>query len=245
MKIVSSLNQSQPLTDLSSWRDAFVAIDINESHWKEGRSACSLARYFLSGRAEPEIVATLNGLLAGEGDAVECLERGEIECLCPFDTYRNPRRQDMGIWGRTKNGRRFFVGVEAKVDEPFSDDTLGSAMKKAGKTKIEKPESHALDRIQGLCDWFGVSPDDETVRDLRYQLFYFTKGTADVADIDIRILLLLTFRTSEYDTGKGEGNAADWKAFLDRFFVPVTGGCKLNIAKCQQPVFAVEKVVER
>ena len=243
MKIVSPLNPSQPLTDLSAWRDAFVAIDKNPSHWKEGRSACSLARYFLSGRGEPEIVATVNGLLAD--DSVECLERGEIECLCPFDAYRNPRRQDMGIWGWTKNGRRFFVGVEAKVDEPFSDDTLGSALAKAGKTKIAKPKSCALDRIHGLCDWFDVSPEDETVRDLRYQLFHFTKGTADVADVDIRIMLLLTFHTPEYDSKKGEGNAADWQAFLNRFFVPVTGGYRLNVDKCPSQVFAVEMNVDQ
>ncbi len=241
MTIVSP---SKPLADLATWKKAFIAIDKNPRHWKEGRSACSLARYFLSRRAEPEIVAILNGLLAGEGDAVECLERGEIECLCPFDAYRNPRRQDMGIWGRTKNGRRFFVGVEAKVDEPFSDDTLGSALAKAEKSRQAKPKSHALDRIHGLCDWFGVSPDNETVRDLRYQLFHFTKGTADVADVDIRIMLLLTFHTSEYDPEKGSRNAAEWKAFLKRFFVPVTGGYRLNIAECQHAVFAVEKVVE-
>ncbi len=242
MKIVSPLNPSMPLTDLSSWRDAFVAIDKNQGHWKDGRSACSLARYFLSGRGEPEIVAALNDLLAD--DSVECLDRGEIECLCPFDAYRNPRRQDMGIWGRTKNGRRFFVGVEAKVDEPFSDDTLGIACEKAIKTKIEKPESHAPDRIHGLCDWFGVSPEDETVRDLRYQLFHFTKGTADVEDVDIRILLLLTFRTPEYDSKKGKGNTADWKAFLNRFFVAVTGGYRLDIEKCPSQVFAVEMTVD-
>jgi hypothetical protein len=135
--------------------------------------------------------------------------------------------------------------VEAKVDEPFSDDTLGSACEKAIKTKIEKPESHALDRIHELCDWFGVSPDDETVRNLRYQLFHFTKGTADVADVDIRIMLLITFRTSEYDSEKGEGNATDWQAFLNRFFVPVTGGYELNIGKCPTQVFAVEMTVDQ
>ncbi len=243
MKIVSPQNPLMPLTDLSAWRDAFVAIDKNSGHWKEGRSACSLARYFLSGRGETEIVATLNGILGD--NSVECLERGEIECLCPFDAYRNPRRQDMGIWGRTKNGRRFFIGVEAKVDEPFSDDTLGSACEKAIKTKIAKPESHALDRIHGLCDWFGVSPEDEAVRDLRYQLFHFTKGTADMADSDIRIMLLLTFHTPEYDSKKGEGNAFDWQMFLKRFFVPVTGGYRLNIAKCSLPVFAVEMTVNQ
>ena len=243
MKIVSPLNPSKPLTDLSSWRDAFVAIDKNPGHWKEGRSACSLARYFLSGRGEAEVIAALNGILGD--DPVECLERGEIECLCPFDAYRNPRRQDMGIWGLTKNGHRFFVGVEAKVDEPFSDDMLVSALTKARKTKIAKPESHALDRINGLCDWFGVSQEDESVRNLRYQLFHFTKGTADVADVDIRIMLLLTFRTSEYDTGKGVGNAADWQAFLNRFFVPVTGGYKLKVDKSPSQVFAVEMIVDQ
>ncbi len=243
MKIVSPLNPSQPLTDLSSWRDAFVAIDKNPGHWKEGRSACSLARYFLSGKGEAEVITALNGILGD--DPVECLERGEIECLCPFDAYRNPRRQDMGIWGRTKNGRRFFVGVEAKVDEPFSDDTLGNAREKARRTKIEKPKSRALDRIHGLCDWFGVLPEDETVRDLRYQLFHFTKGTADVADVNIRIMLLITFRTSEYDTEKGEGNATDWQAFLNRFFVPVTGGYGLDVDKCPSQVFAVEMTVDQ
>ena len=64
-----------------------------------------------------------------------------------------------------------------------------------------------------------------------------------MADVDIRIMLLLTFRTSEYDSEKGEGNATDWQAFLNRFFVPVTGGYRLNVDKCQYPLFAVERVV--
>ena len=241
MKIVSPLNPEKELDTLSSWKDAFIAIDKNPGHWKEGRSACSLARYFLSGRGEAEIVATVNGIL-GE-DTVEGLERGEIETPCPFDDYLNPRRQDMGIWGRTKSGRRFFVGIEAKVDESFSENTLGSALMEAAKTKADKPKSHAVDRIAGLCDWFGVSPEDEAVCNLRYQLVHFTKGTADVADVDIRIMLLLTFHTPEYDSRKGEGNAADWQAFVNRFFVPVQGGYKLNIANCASTVYAVEKIV--
>ena len=59
MTIVSP---SKPLADLATWKKAFIAIDKNPRHWKEGRNACSLARYFLSGRGEPEIVSALNAV---------------------------------------------------------------------------------------------------------------------------------------------------------------------------------------
>lgn len=59
-KIVSPQSPAKTLTDLVAWKDAFLAIDKKPLHLKKGRSACSLARYFLSRRAAPEIVATLN-----------------------------------------------------------------------------------------------------------------------------------------------------------------------------------------
>ena len=44
--IISNKNNTV-ITDITSWKNAFIEVD-NSKHWKEGRSAHSLATYFLS-----------------------------------------------------------------------------------------------------------------------------------------------------------------------------------------------------
>ena len=230
MKILSL----REIKDMPSWKMAFCAID--KKNWKEGRSAHALAEYFLSHNGEAGIVEKLNaGVL--EDDSIECLDEGIIELECPFDAYSHPRRQDMGIWGKTRSGKSIFIGVEAKVDEPFGD-TIADARKRG-----EKANSNLPARINGLCSWLGVSEDDEKIQKLRYQLFYFTKGTADV-DADICVLLSLTFKTSEYDENKAKENKADWDAFIGHFFDAVSGGHRLKSTICAKPVYAVSMTVD-
>ena len=43
-------------------------------------------------------------------------------------------RLDLGITGRTGSGESLFVGLEAKVDEPFGSETVGERYQKAIET---------------------------------------------------------------------------------------------------------------
>ena len=211
-----------PLDSMEKWKNAFCKIDGDASHWKAGRSAQSLAEWVLSGEACKTITNELNKLTELKDDLVRCFDRAEIECLCPFDSYPNPRRQDMGIWGRTESGKVFFIGVEAKVDEPF-DRTLREVMESAKAKLIKTPSSQSLARISGLCRWFGINIDDGSVcsddANLRYQLLHFAKGTADIENVDFRIMLLVTFQTDKSAPQKVKNNIDEWNRFLKRFFV--------------------------
>ena len=48
------------------------------------------------------------------------LDRAISEYEQKFDDFRGRGRiHDLGIFGQTESGKSLFVGVEAKVDEPF------------------------------------------------------------------------------------------------------------------------------
>ena len=231
MKILSL----REIKDMSSWEKAFCAID--KKNWKRGRSAYALAEYFLSHDGEAEIAAKLNGDIL-KVDPIKRMNEGVIEHECPFDEYSHPRRQDLGIWGEAESGKSVFIGIEAKVDETFGD-TITETRKRG-----EKANSNLPARIRGLCKWFSVPEDDEDIQKLRYQLFYFTKGTADV-DADICVLLSLTFKTAEYNETKAKENKKDWDAFVGRFFDAVPGGHRLKTSICEEkPVYAVSMTVD-
>ena len=232
-----------PLDSIEKWKDAFCKIDGDSSHWKTGRSAQSLAEWVLSGEACKTITSELNTLTEFKDDHVRCFDRAVIECPCPFDSYPSPRQQDMGIWGRTESGKIFFIGVEAKVDEPFGQ-TLREAIASAKKDARDHPASHRETRIRELSNWFGIATTDDCIRgeegNFRYQLFHFAKGTADVPDVDFRIMLLVTFQTDMSDPKKVKDNIDDWNRFLKRFFVSDSGESHLQIPSEHNALIALK-----
>lgn len=236
MKIISEKHPETELKTMEAWKEAFVDIDGDPGHWRDGFSACSLAKYFLGDarKAESTIKETLNRLLGD--DPVESLDEGIVEHECPFDDYGKPRRQDIGVFGKTKGGKRLYVGIEAKVNEPF-DKTIGEKLEDAERALRENPRSNSGNRIKELCEWFGVSENDEKIQSLRYQLFHFAKATANI-DADICVLLVLTFETTESDAEKQAKNAADWNEFASNFFDEVPGGYRLKPGIAAKPVYA-------
>ena len=232
-----------PLDSLEKWKDAFCKIDGDSSHWKTGRSAQSLAEWVLSGAAGETIKSELDNLASFKNDPVCCFDKAVIEYLCPFDSYPNPRRQDLGIWGRTESSKRFFIGLEAKVDESF-DRTLREVTESARAKLSNCPSSQGLARIIDLRRWFGINIDDDSVCDddanLRYQLLHFAKGTADVGDVDFRIMLLVTFQTDISDPQKVKDNIDDWNSFLKRFFVSDSGESRLQIPSEHNSLIALK-----
>lgn len=223
---------------MDAWRDLFCEID-SAKHWKEGRSAQSLAKFILERNGEREIKAAVNSVLYN--DNVDVLTDAVIECNCSFDRYPTPRRQDMGIWGKTVAGKRFFIGLEAKVDESFGP-TVNEAIIEAVAYRDQHPKSKRVDRITELCRSFGVAADEASK--FRYQLFHYTAGTANVPGIDIHIMLTLVFKTSMYNEGKGTQNKLDYDNFIARFFEKKKGCWQLK--KCALPArpYAIYRVVD-
>ena len=223
---------------MNAWEDLFCRID-SIKHWKEGRSAQSLAEFILERNGEREIIEAVNPVLYN--DNVDALTDAVIECNCSFDRYPTPRRQDMGIWGKTVNGKRLFIGVEAKVDESFGP-TVSEAISEAITYRNQHPKSKRFDRITELCQNFGVTVEE--VGQFRYQLFHYAAGTASVPGIDIHIMLTLVFKTGEYNESNGSQNELDYERFIERFFEKKNGRCQLKKSTLPARPYAIYHIVD-
>ena len=196
MKIETS--DGKPLRSLAEWR----AVHKPE-HWKPGRSAHSVADFIANRNGARRLSQHVSEVL---GESVE-FHKIIPEHKVKFDQYRNPRVHDLGIYGETESGKSLFVGVEAKVDEPFGAHVADEWRKANTPSK--------RNRISQLCDRFqdgpGISPTDE----IRYQLMHGAAGTVE-AGADVSVLYIAVFATDDYDPAKGETNFQDCQTFLNR-----------------------------
>ena len=214
--IISNKNNTV-ITDITSWKNAFIEVD-NSKHWKEGRSAHSLATYFLSPAIEQslgmlKIKECLNA--CGYGDVEYTHARIEHESR--FDTYRSGRKQDMVIW--TQCGKcRIVVCIEAKVDETFGD-TLSDAYNESLKYVKLHPASKRKARIEDLCQKYLKIQPAEILEEngIRYQLLHYLAGSIGEAKGygNIVFMPIMVFKASEnYDFIKTKKNKEDYDAFM-------------------------------
>lgn len=214
--IISNKNNTV-ITDITSWKNAFIEVD-NSKHWKEGRSAHSLATYFLSPAIEQslgmlKIKECLNA--CGYGDVEYTHARIEHESR--FDTYRSGRMQDMVIWALCGKCR-IVVCIEAKVDETFGD-TLSDAYNESLKYVKLHPASKRKARIEGLCQKYLKIQPAEILEEngIRYQLLHYLAGSISEAKGygNIVFMPIMVFKTSEnYDFTKTKKNKEDYDAFM-------------------------------
>lgn len=185
------------ITSYQDWKDCFYkAYGKPDAPWKVGKSAESLAAFFTPGLpgtpyGETYMTALVRNL-TGASDVQ--FESGEIEHLSPFDPYPKPRQQDLAIYGNC-DGKTLFVGIEAKVDEPFDKRTLSDAYKSG-----DKKGSMIHDRIDTflLGKFFnGISHDNSEVSALRYQLFHYLAGS-HCESAEIIVMLVIVFNTEYY-----------------------------------------------
>lgn len=107
------------ITSLEEW--AAIYANPQQSHqWKEHRSAYSVAEFMLNHNGGDAIQSRVSEAL---GYSVQ-LDRAIPEYEVRFDQYGRGRVHDLGVFGHTKTGKSIFVGVEAKVDEPFGASAL-------------------------------------------------------------------------------------------------------------------------
>lgn len=190
------------------WARIFTATK-KKRHWKPGRGAHSLAEFILNHRGAQFITDIVSETL---NDAIS-LDLAYIEQEIRFDQYGHGREHDLGIYGTTSSGKSIFIGLEAKVDEPFGDFLSASYLKSKAK-ELSGVRTNSIKRIDQLIK-DNFEDIDESVFDLRHQLLYATVGTIAVG-ADISVLLVLVFKTKLYDELRAIDNFKDYLAFMLR-----------------------------
>ena len=217
MKIENT--KKQLIVDLESWKTAFIEVD-KEKNWEEGRSACTLAKYFTTPNIEESYgIKKIKEYLEALGFSNLKFNSAEIEHESRFDSFRGQgRMQDLVIWGESEKGR-ILACIEAKVDEKFNE-LLNKAYDTA-KQKFEKaPNSNAQKRIEELCDkYLNVSAESIKSGDgnnIRYQLLYYLAGSICEAKEygNVVFMPIMVFKTDEYNKTEGDRTREDYKQFI-------------------------------
>lgn len=216
MKIENT--KKQLIVDLESWKTAFIEVD-KKNNWKEGRSACTLAKYFTTPNIEESNgIKKIKEYFEALGFSNLKFTSAEIEHRSPFDKYKGgTRMQDLVIWGESEKGS-ILVCIEAKVDEEFNE-LLNEAYKKAKQEKIKDPNSNRQNRIEELCDkYLNVSAESinsEPENNIRYQLLYYLAGSICEAEEygNVVFMPIMVFKTNKYNETIGEMNRKDYEQF--------------------------------
>ena len=228
MKITNKLGRL--LSSFEEWEQGFIEVD-KKSHWREGYSAYSLGLFFSSGKGAKWLSDLETAIFGFELNHAE----GQIEHASKLDEFRGGQRmQDLAIWGKSPSGQSCFIGIEAKVLEPFGDSTVYDAYI-AGIEEREKrnPRSKKAERVSQVTSFLfdGRNPKEETVKDLRYQLMHYFKASAlestSMAEsakplknarpkADIVLLPILVFNTTHYkeDPDLAHDNHCDYIDFV-------------------------------
>lgn len=196
------------IKNINDWYTFIFKSSKKEKHWKDGRSAKSIADFMMNENGEIFIRNLVTELLKEN----VTFENATPELEIRFDDYGHGREHDLGIWGTTGSNKKVFVGVEAKVDESFNEK-ISEAYLSAKIKELNGKETNAPKRIEELLKkhFREIKPEH---LNLRYQLFYSTMGTLAVR-ADISILLIIVFKTTLYNEVTGIENYNDYIQFID------------------------------
>ncbi len=195
------------ITSIEDWKKLFETPQ-QKDHWKVGRSAHSIADFIMHRNGEDKISALIEKVL----DEAVILEKAIPEYEVQFDNYGRGRVHDLGIFGRTQSGKSLFVGIESKVDESFNKPVLDIYLESKAK-QLSGISTKAPERIEDLLK-LNFKKINPSVFDVRYQLLYATAGTV-AENADIYVLLIIVFKTTDYNELKGLDNYRDYLKFID------------------------------
>ena len=206
MRIETS--QGLEIRSLNDWKKLYETPKLIK-HWKEHRSAYSVADFVLNRNGGVQLQDRVSNALHREVTFDRAIPEYEIR----FDSYGKGRVHDLALFGQTSSGESIFVGVEAKVDEPFRelvrDAYLGARAKKITGLKTNAPE-----RIEALLQQHFSSPD-VSMFDVRYQLLYATAGTL-AANADLAVLYVIVFKTPLFNESIASENYKDYLNFITK-----------------------------
>ena len=178
--------KNEKIQSLENWKN-----NISISQWKEGRSAYSLAKYFISHKKDAEdlIQSMLEFVSERENKELSIKDVvAEIEHASKFDDYRRDKMQDLAIYNNKGGYFPFFMGIEAKVDEPFGDTI------KVAKKKIKSP------RVVDLISKYVPGKNSDGYR---YQLLHYLAGSV-CENSDLILMPILVFKTHLYSNMRGK-----------------------------------------
>lgn len=212
-EIVLRRRDGRPILDWQDWE-----APKEDYQWKAGRSAMELARAWFTSPA-PIVPKELRDLLASHSLTMGVrIEEGYPELMTPLPERGEGRNHDLVLRGKS-GGTRTTICVEAKVDEPFGDQSVEDYWTVARK-KRERADlrpTRAPERIEALLRLvFGVgaSPDRAPWGNLRYQLLSAIAGTVLQAVHDesfFAIFVVHEFHTLEMNQELAERNRSDYE----------------------------------
>lgn len=205
--------KSTRIFSFENWEKAFINVD--KSHWQEGRSAHSLAFHFSNPSVEESHGLTkLRACLDQFGFKYVIFEEADIEHNSRFDSYRNGRKQDLFINARNGN-KPLAICIEAKVDESFGE-YLSTVQKNGEEYLKSHPGSNRLKRLKTLCDKFYMGKNIEELNIIRYQLLHYLAGSISEAKkmSGIAIMPVFVYKTNKYNDKIGEQNKDDYNNFM-------------------------------
>jgi len=201
-------NAGERIDSMAAWARLYES-PRSAHQWKEFRSAYSMAEFIINRDGADALRARVGEAV---GDPVE-FDRATPELEIRFDQFGRGRMHDLGIYGRTASGKSVFVGVEAKVDEPFGamvrETYLGAKARQIAGESTNAPE-----RIEQLLRLHFRVPD-ASMFDVRYQLLYATAGTL-AAGADISVLYIVVFKTLLYNETVSAENFRDYVDFMSK-----------------------------
>ena len=205
------------IDSLATWARLYES-PRSAHQWREHRSAYSMAEFIVNRNGAAALKATVCNAL---GEGVD-FEKGIPEFEVRFDGLGHGRVHDLGIFGRTASGASLFVGIEAKVDEPFGP-LVRDAYLAAKARQVAGEATNAPERSENLLKLHFTAPD-VSMFDVRYQLLYATAGTL-AAGADISVLYIVVFRTPLYNETVSAQNYRDYVDFMAK-----TGAARLKLS---------------
>lgn len=204
MDVIGS--RGEKIESMEAWANLYESP--RSSHqWKKFRSAYSVADFILNQNGSTVFQNRISQAL-GEPVKLE-LARPEMEVR--FDQFGRGRMHDLGITGRTASGKSLFVGIEAKVDEPFGA-LVRERYLSAKARQIAGDSTNAPTRIENLLKLHFSEPDP-SMFEVRYQLLYATAGTLAVS-ADVHVLYIVVFKTPLYNEIIAAENYQDYTNFM-------------------------------
>ena len=219
MKIKISKNNNI-ITTVEEWYQ-FAPPKAKGKHWKDGRSAKSLAQFMTDKNQVKKLEDILVELKYNTNGVISCTPEANTVLPCKG----NGRNHDLLMIGED-----FVVGIEAKVSEPFGEEI---------STELIEASDNKKGRIDKLAnELFGCKINE--VKDgleLRYQLLTGVYGTLLEAENNKKskaLFLVIVFTdglTSEDENAVNRNND-DFKNFCQQIGLSAEGGtiCKSNVA---------------
>ena len=218
MKIKISKNNI--ITTVEEWYQ-FAPPKAKGKHWKDGRSAKSLAQFMTDKNQVKKLEDILVELEYDTNGVISCTPEANTVLPCKG----NGRNHDLLMIGED-----FVVGIEAKVSEPFGEEI---------STELIEASDNKKGRIDKLAnELFGCKINE--VKDglkLRYQLLTGVYGTLREAKKNKKskalfLVIVFTDGITREDENAVNRNNDDFKNFCKCINLSEEGGtiCKSNVA---------------